>query len=154
MSGEDTGCERKAWRSSNNKYCCEQYLWYLFSHPQEFFLLCIPKKQQPHKHWSREDSSALAVPSVCDVFFGGGVVSCCRFQCITMNMRSDQKHFSRRGPNPHFWRNKWILCEMMWWGETVLLMEGGRNSKLYSSGKLNWVHCNSLTCCLDVWLLD
>lgn len=50
----NTVCGRKPWHlviSSNNKYCFEQYLLYLFSHPQEFFLLCIPKKQQPHKHW-------------------------------------------------------------------------------------------------------
>lgn len=163
----NTVCERKAGHlviSSCNKYCFEQYLfWYSFSHPQEFFLLCIPKKKKnkSHKHWSRDDSSALAVPSFCVSF----TVSWCSFhiyvQESAMNMSSvpnvcsgvDQTYIS-----------DWITesCVASYdGGETVLLMEGVWNRKLVHAPVLQWKakltafqSVDMFHCCLVVWLLD
>lgn len=56
--------------STNNKYCFAQYLLYLMS-PIHKNSSCyaFQKYLQSHKHWSRDDSSALAVPSFVVMLF-------------------------------------------------------------------------------------
>lgn len=85
---ETTVCERQAQHlviSSNNKYCSKQYLLYFFSHPQEFFLLCIPKKQQPTSTEVEPTSLLWLCLHFVIMFY---------FFCIVLS----PKHVSRSGP--------------------------------------------------------